>query len=321
MAGEQRMTVVAPARSVRARALLHATGSLVRAALLMAVVGVAGGCGRSANSSDARRQPVCTETHQDEDTLFKTNQQVIAETALARQREEFAGKVDARTVIAALLNNARAVTATYESVSNAVAGISSGEIISCVMEEYNPSARRLDARGRMEMLLFEVVYRRGEPNWTRPFALAQLGDYFTYHCTKFPTMYTWVQAEEDRLALSENASEAEKENFASVKIHHIMDLSVWPGRERECLAQIERVQELHRKGVVAFPEQPLQMLQVVAADCYLALGEETTARRIVEELYRTKDTLDASLQIELTDGVEAFLTRKKENLAKSRQFK
>lgn len=322
MACEQRMTVVVPARS--ACALPHAAGTLMRAALFMAVVCVAAGCGRSANSSDAGKQPVRTEPHLHEGTASATNRQVLAETALARHGEEFARKVNARTVIAALLNNARAGTATYESVSNAVAGISSGEIISCVMEEYNPSARRLDARGRMEMLLFEVVYRRGEQSWTRPFALVHLGSYYTFHGGRLQNMYDWVQNERKILQLSPDADETEKQNYATVKLDYLRLLSTREDDEsaRECLALIEHLRDLERRNVVDVPDQPMLLTYLQAAERHLWLGNETAARASVQHVYEQLDQIDDPIiHCELDAGVDAFIERIKENIASTRAFR
>jgi len=213
-------------------------------------------------------------------------------------------------LIREILNFTNETFLTLEAVSNKVANVPTSAIVKVLQEEdYN--RKGLTSKEKSRMLLWQVIYNRKKPAWASLFALSKFGDYYTYHGSKFPGKSEWIRDLRKKVKLSENPIEAEKKTFVSIKNDLMMDL-VYEEPENG-IKLIEEIRDMHKSGVIDFPEQPFQMLYLFKADALLGLNREDEAREEVQKLYNQLDSIDDSIiHSELDKGVDFFINRSKQ---------
>jgi len=196
---------------------------------------------------------------------------------------------------------------TYEAISNRVAHIDTPVILDVVAEEYDrPVDRNVKgSKQRAAMLLYQVVYERGEPAWARAFALSEMIDYYWFNADLYSGEAQWASKEADRLALSANYDDAELRTYLSIKLR--LCAAVYePERALRNMAEIERCVQA---GLLHATAQPVLILPLMKAQALLNLRRVDDARAVVQELYERRGSVDGITRDNLKDGVEAFIRR------------
>jgi len=193
----------------------------------------------------------------------------------------------------------------YTTVSNRVADISTQEILDGVYGELT-DLYSWNPKTRMIMMLYEVVYRRGEPSWAATYALCRLGSFYSFNGNVHPEMKWWVMREQLMRGLPSDAGPAEQASFVTIQLDLARRLD---GSRR--LVQIEKVQKMARDGKLQFPQQPLDMLELMKASTLMDMARFEECKQVLYEINRRckLGEMDPSVADNLYDGPDGKYQR------------